>query len=658
MIFSQTTLAVRHSWVCSLLIVAFVLANVNAFAGMNGTLTLSNEKPSAGSKLELTYSPSDMLAGAQSLNAIVYYFNETGAYPVAMDYAMQPSKGNFKTTISGIPKEAVFAMIKISNGKFTDWNKDNMWDFSIYAGSKPVKSANMRNALSYLGNVIPNIKRTTDFEKAKNLLRAEIENYPDNIQAKIGLASLLYDTKELSKEEFTKRVEDMVKQGYDKSKENDVRAVTRALRAIGRPADGDDIEQEFVKANPKSDLAEEAFRNKCVQSKSPEEFETNIREYISKFSNSVFGDKMYMDLVQYYLQQGNGDKAIQTVRGYPVPPGVNSNPPASLLNMLAVTLLQQDSLIKLAQQYAERAIRSSENTDENSRPKFVSPSEFKYSTNELHGISYDTYGYILRKQNKLNDAIDAHKKCLEILGDAATGDMLEHYAETLTSAGKVSEALDIMRLAIRTARALPQTTQRFVSLANSDPSKAQEELKQLTKEAKSAKAIKLRTEMMGYDIQKATFSKNDGTQISVNDISLTTMSGDKVKLSDLKGKVVLIDFWATWCGPCRVSMPYMQKVYEKYKSNKDVQVIMCNVWERGEDRKKIVQDFLAQNKDFTFPMFMDLTDGVVGCFGVTGIPTKFYIDKDGIVQFKEVGFPGADVFVEDTSEKIDLLLNK
>jgi hypothetical protein len=55
---------------------------------------------------------------------------------------------------------------------------------------------------------------------------------------------------------------------------------------------------------------------------------------------------------------------------------------------------------------------------------------------------------------------------------------------------------------------------------------------------------------------------------------------------------------------------------------------------------------------------LDLRDEVVSGFGVTGIPTKFYLDRDGVVQFKEVGFPGADVFIEEASDRIDLLLGR
>lgn len=638
-----------------------LFVTMQMFAGMYGELKLSNENPQVSSEITVTYLSGDFFKDSKlPLYAFVSYFNERDAYPTAVAYKLENVKKNkYETTIAKMPSDAVFAMIKVGDGKSFDWNSEKMWDFMIYNSKKPVKGAYLRNALSYLGAVVPNLKRTTDMDKAKILLQKEIEAYPDNMQAKIGYTSIRKDKGELDEPKYNALMMEILNQPYNKKQENEVRAVSRALRSVGKPADADDLEKQWVKDNPTSDLAEELQRIKCMQSTSAEDFENNVKEYIGKFKYNIFSDKFYIDLVSFYLKQGKGDEAIRVVRGYPTPPGVNSNPPSSLLNMMAVTLLQQDSLLPLARQYAERAIRAGESIDEMYCPKFMSKVEFDMSNQEVYGIAHDTYGVILRRMNKLDEAIDAFKKCEEILGDATSGDMLEHQAEALAVANKKPESIETMRRAIRTARALAPTVQRFKEFTQANGEKGDSEYKKLMEEAKSAKQKKLITEMMNYDIQSLEFTRNDdGGKIKLNDLKLTTMNGKEITLADLKGKVAIIDFWATWCGPCIMSMPYMQKVYEKYKDNKNVEILMVNVWERVEDRKKTVQDFLKNRATLTFPMYMDLKDQIVGCFGVTGIPTKFYIDKKGVVQFKEVGFPGADVFVDEASERIDLLLEQ
>jgi thiol-disulfide isomerase/thioredoxin len=113
------------------------------------------------------------------------------------------------------------------------------------------------------------------------------------------------------------------------------------------------------------------------------------------------------------------------------------------------------------------------------------------------------------------------------------------------------------------------------------------------------------------------------------DFTLTNMKGEKVKLSDYKGKVVILDFWATWCGPCRASFPKMQELVEKYK-NRNVEFFFIDVWEKMSpaDIKTNVAKFIKENK-YSFNVLFDFKDEIVAKYKVEGIPTKIVIDKNG-----------------------------
>lgn len=113
------------------------------------------------------------------------------------------------------------------------------------------------------------------------------------------------------------------------------------------------------------------------------------------------------------------------------------------------------------------------------------------------------------------------------------------------------------------------------------------------------------------------------------DFTLTNMKGEKVKLSDYKGKVVILDFWATWCGPCRASFPKMQELVEKYK-NRNVEFFFIDVWEKisPTDIKINVAKFIKENK-YSFNVLFDFKDEIVIKYKVEGIPTKIVIDKNG-----------------------------
>ncbi len=117
------------------------------------------------------------------------------------------------------------------------------------------------------------------------------------------------------------------------------------------------------------------------------------------------------------------------------------------------------------------------------------------------------------------------------------------------------------------------------------------------------------------------------------DFVLKDIDGNEAKLADFKGKVVLIDFWATWCGPCKRAMPHIQRIYEKYK-DKDVVVLGINTRESPEGK---VEPFLKEHK-ITYRTLVDNDGKVVKQYGVQEIPALFLIDKEGLIQREHTGF--------------------
>lgn len=115
------------------------------------------------------------------------------------------------------------------------------------------------------------------------------------------------------------------------------------------------------------------------------------------------------------------------------------------------------------------------------------------------------------------------------------------------------------------------------------------------------------------------------------DFTLTGLDGAQVSLESLKGKVILLDFWATWCGPCKQVMPTIQKIADEYKG-KDVVVYGVNTWERGEGAAKTYME----SKSYTYPCLL-VGDELAKAYGVPGIPTLLVIGKDGVIVLAEVG---------------------
>lgn len=144
--------------------------------------------------------------------------------------------------------------------------------------------------------------------------------------------------------------------------------------------------------------------------------------------------------------------------------------------------------------------------------------------------------------------------------------------------------------------------------------------------------------------------------------TLKNMKGEEVSLAALKGKVVILDFWATWCGPCKSSFPAMQKAVDKYKNNEDVAFLFIDTWESAKDPLPEVKKFIEEH-NYSFNVLFDLKNPtskkneVVTSYGAKGIPAKYIVDKEGNIRFKLVGFSGSDEqAVSELSGMIDILL--
>lgn len=107
------------------------------------------------------------------------------------------------------------------------------------------------------------------------------------------------------------------------------------------------------------------------------------------------------------------------------------------------------------------------------------------------------------------------------------------------------------------------------------------------------------------------------------DFELTYMDGTKANISDFKGKVFLLNFWATWCGPCRSEMPSMQNLYDEFK-DKGFDIAAVNLREDAGD----VAEFMKEN-ELNFPILMDQTGEVGGFYGAQSIPTTYVFDRNG-----------------------------
>jgi len=119
--------------------------------------------------------------------------------------------------------------------------------------------------------------------------------------------------------------------------------------------------------------------------------------------------------------------------------------------------------------------------------------------------------------------------------------------------------------------------------------------------------------------------------VKAKDFTLEDLKGSAVSLRDFEGKVIFLNFWATWCPPCRIEMPDMEKLWQKFK-DEDFVILAVDL----RERKDKVSSFVKEN-GYTFPVLLDSGGEVANTYGITAIPTTYLLDPRGRIVGKALG---------------------
>lgn len=394
-----------------------------------------------------------------------------------------------------------------------------------------------------------------------------------------------------------------------------------------------EIESQILKRFPKGELAKRNFMSGFYNNheKKTEKFILDeLKSYTSTFNDSSENaiEPFYMELLAIYVKNGdtlNMEKMDSHIK--------NKLKVAYLYNGIAWEYSGQDLVnpgtdLSLAEMISKKAI-------EIVKSKMSHPTEDDniFQMQNAYITFTDTYALIMYKQKKYDLAFQYQNEISE-LSEIDTGGK-ERYAGYAEKA----KGLDF--------------TKAYIEKQLSGGAESSIMLDQLHEIYK-----KLNIPLADFDRIKENYLKSISQKIKDKvlkkygnvkglDFTLVNLAGEKVSLADYKGKVVVLDFWATWCGPCRASFPKMQELVSKYK-NKNVEFFFIDVWEKMQpaETKKNVEKFI-KDKNYSFNVLFDFKDEIVAKYKIEGIPTKILIDKGGNI-----------VSVDSSIEDLDALIEK
>jgi cytochrome c biogenesis protein CcmG/thiol:disulfide interchange protein DsbE len=130
--------------------------------------------------------------------------------------------------------------------------------------------------------------------------------------------------------------------------------------------------------------------------------------------------------------------------------------------------------------------------------------------------------------------------------------------------------------------------------------------------------------------------------------SLRGLDEENYSLKTAKGKPLVLNFWASWCGPCKIEAPELVKLYDQYKNEFEIYAINMTANDSIEGARKFAEQF-----GFDFPVLLDVEGEITSKYRVVAIPTTFFVNEEGVIVDQIVGFGGADILEEKTKKLIN-----
>lgn len=616
---------------------------------VSGELRLLPEHPPRGASISVEYTPDSLrFAPGEYLWLYVYEFTESQAYPALQEVPLeyQRTTGTHSAGFR-LDSATVFALCKVGNGEAFDTRGGHLWEIVVHEHGKPVRGALLRAALSRFGTLREGgWQRVPDLWAAERLLQRVLQEEPNTFAAHIWFLALQHRLGKLDQQSRDARLRELLQQPYPDD-EGSWRAALWALGALRERRRLEALEERILQRSPTGELAQEILFVRLNRAAIFQEYAATAERFLRLYTPETPGyEDMYLNLVRGFLQHDHPDSIPALFRRYP-------RAPAAAYAELARYWLERRQPEK-AEPWVRQMLMSyhqQRQARQYRKPKYLSTVEWDNSNRILHGFIVATEARLRRQQKRLEEAIQRFQEAWSIYREDVPPEVLEQLVEALRVVGQNKNAFSVCTQAILQEKASDTLWAHFRELflltVRNDSALLHEEMMRLTEHAARLRRHRLWNARLEWDLPAPVWH-----------IPLTTLEGRQITLDSLRGRVIVLDFWATWCRPCMEAFPFLQKLWEMYGQHPDVAIVAVNVWERDSDRHKLLQDFRRNNPQWSLPLYADEQDRLPVGVGVTAIPTQILLDRRGRMQFRTVGYHSAESYFRVLQDQLEVLLQQ